>query len=139
MFCHLYCPNFLIQCERLFKPELHTKALLVISNGELIACSEQAQKRGFHTSLNKMKKLIVKILLSAIQIGSSTLTYRAACISRLTYLRQALKYSRTMKLYLISKTYQLNLVCKITLKMFKAKSNNGWAWRQWLVLVKREA
>ena len=73
MFCHVYCPNFFIQCERLFRPELlikpergiqssrcvnanhSVKALLVFSEGNIIACSDEAKIAGFHTGLSKQE------------------------------------------------------------------------------------
>lgn len=59
MFAHVFCPNLLVQCERLFHPELKSRALIVyelIAHEDsnfirLLACSSQARELGFDTSL----------------------------------------------------------------------------------------
>jgi len=60
MFAHVYCPNFLIQCERLFRPELASQAVVIYqcvasdmgNHLELLAASEQAHELGFRAGLS---------------------------------------------------------------------------------------
>ncbi len=52
MFVVAYCPDFYIQCERLFKPELINQTLIVASQNKnresrILACSAQAKALGF--------------------------------------------------------------------------------------------
>jgi len=59
MFAHIYCPDLLVQCERLFRPELRSQAIVIYESIthqgcehiKLLACSSEARELGFETSL----------------------------------------------------------------------------------------
>ena len=59
MFAHVYCPDLLIQCEHLFRPELKSQPLIVYESIthqgseliKLLACSPQARELGFKMGL----------------------------------------------------------------------------------------
>jgi len=56
MFAVIYCPDFYIQCERLFNPSLKSQAIIVIvndcaGNSKIIASSTEARDLGFWPGL----------------------------------------------------------------------------------------
>jgi DNA polymerase V len=56
MFCVVYCPDFYIQCERLFRPELRGRGLLITASGDIgddpiIASSKEARDLGLTPGL----------------------------------------------------------------------------------------
>ncbi len=59
MFAHIYCPDFLVQCERLFQPELRSQSVIIYESimhhgrehVRLLACSSQARELGFEKNL----------------------------------------------------------------------------------------
>lgn len=72
MFALADCNNFYASCERVFRPDLQRKPIIVLSNNDgcIVARSDESKKLGFkmgqpyHLSLNQIKKHKVQVFSS---------------------------------------------------------------------------
>ncbi len=83
MFAHIYCPDLLVQCERLFQPELRSQAIVIYESIRqqdsehirLLACSSEAHELGFEMNLGS-KQLGQLIEQFSVKQDSQTLVLR---------------------------------------------------------------
>ncbi len=75
MFCLIDCNNFYVSCERIFRPDLRTKPIVVLSNNDgcVIARSEEAKALGLKmgTPFFKVEALCKR---QKVQVFSSNYT-----------------------------------------------------------------